>query len=144
MKPVSVDISEIIPQRPPFVMVDRITDFSEEKVTTELFVKPDNIFVEDGKLLPAGMVENIAQTCAARIGYITWLKGLPIQIGLIGAVKTFNLVAQPQANDTLVTTITVIGEAFGMLLVDAEVSVNGQTMATSEVKIALTDEKLNS
>lgn len=144
MKPVSVDISEIIPQRPPFVMVDRITDFSEEKVTTELFVKPDNIFVEDGKLLPAGMVENIAQTCAARIGYIAWLKGLPIQIGLIGAVKTFNLVAQPQANDTLVTTITVIGEAFGMLLVDAEVSVNGQTMATSEVKIALTDEKLDS
>lgn len=144
MKPVSVDISEIIPQRPPFVMVDRITDFSEEKVTTELLVKPDNIFVEDGKLLPAGMVENIAQTCAARIGYIAWLKGLPIQIGLIGAVKTFNLVAQPQANDTLVTTITVIGEAFGMLLVEAEVSVNGQTMATSEVKIALTDEKLNS
>lgn len=143
MKPVSVDISEIIPQRPPFVMIDRITDFSEEKVTTELLVKPDNIFVEEGKLLPAGMVENIAQTCAARIGYIAWLKGLPIQIGLIGAVKTFNLVAQPQANDTLVTTITVIGEAFGMLLVEAEVSINGQTMATSEVKIALTDEKIS-
>lgn len=143
MKPVSVDISEIIPQRPPFVMIDRITDFSEEKVTTELLVKPDNIFVEDGKLLPAGMVENIAQTCAARIGYIAWLKGLPIQIGLIGAVKTFNLVAQPQANDKLFTTITVMGEAFGMLLVDAEVSVNGQTMATAEVKIALTDEKIS-
>lgn len=143
MKPVSVDIFEIIPQRPPFVMVDRITDFSEEKVTTALFVKPDNIFVEDGKLLPAGMVENIAQTCAARIGYIAWLKGLPIQIGLIGAVKTFNLVAQPQANDKLFTTITVMGEAFGMLLVDAEVSVDGKIVATAEVKIALTDEKIS-
>ena len=143
MNPVSVDISEIIPQRPPFVMIDRIADFSEEKVTTELLVKPDNIFVEGGKLLPAGMVENIAQTCAARIGYIAWLKGLPIQIGLIGAVKSFNLIAQPNVNDTVFTTITVEGEAFGMLLVNAEVSVNGATMATAEVKIALTDEKLN-
>lgn len=143
MKPVSVDISEIIPQRPPFVLIDRIVDFSEEKVTTELLIKPDNIFLDGTDFLTTGIVENIAQTCAARIGYIAWLKGLPIQIGLIGAVKTFNLVAQPHANDTLVTTINVLGEAFGMLLVDAEVNVNGQTMATAEVKIALTDEKIN-
>ena len=142
MKPLDVDLQEIIPQRPPFVMIDGITDYEYERVGTRLKIRPDNIFLDDGRFMPAGIIENIAQSCAARIGYHSWLQGLPIQIGLIGAVKHFVLHGQPRVNDTLDTVITVVGEAFGMVLINAEAFVDGEIMATAEVKIALTEEKM--
>ncbi len=142
MKPAKVDMSQIIPQRPPFIMIDRIVDYEYERVVTEMLVKPDNIFLKDGFFMPAGIIENIAQSCAARIGYDAWLNGLPVRIGLIGAVKKFNLFTQPGVNDTLLTTITVIGEAFGMVLVNAEVYADEHHVASAEVKIALTDDKM--
>ena len=65
-----LDVKALIPQKPPFIMIDRLVHFDEVFTRTEFKIVPDNIFVEGGKLLESGLVENIAQTCAARLGYI--------------------------------------------------------------------------
>ena len=66
----SIDVLELLPQRPPFVMIDKLLNFDEVNTTTCFQVRADNIFVEGEVLNPCALVENIAQTCAARMGYI--------------------------------------------------------------------------
>ena len=63
-----IDIKSLLPQQPPFVMVDALLDYSEEKTVTALKVQEENIFCSNGTLSASGMMENIAQTCAARLG----------------------------------------------------------------------------
>ena len=66
----SIDIHELLPQQKPFVMVGRLIHFDERTTETETEIKADNIFVDDGLFSASGLIENIAQTCAVRIGYV--------------------------------------------------------------------------
>ena len=60
------NILSLIPQRPPFVMVDALAYTNEKATATVLKITEQNIFVNKGELTESGLVENIAQTAAAR------------------------------------------------------------------------------
>ena len=79
----SIPMSELLPQREPFVMVSRLVQFDPVVSTTQLDITSDNIFVEEGTLIAAGVIENIAQTCAARIGYINRQSSEGVRLGYI-------------------------------------------------------------
>lgn len=134
-----INVLELIPQRAPFVMIDRMVQFDWTSNTTELTVREDNIFYENGHLTSSGLIENIAQTCAARIGYINKLRNRAVQLGFIGGIRDLNIIRTPQEGETITTFIQVKEEVFKMTLVDAEVKVNDETIATAEMKIALSD-----
>jgi predicted hotdog family 3-hydroxylacyl-ACP dehydratase len=135
-----IDILDIIPQRPPFVVVDCLRHFDRVKTCTELLVRGDNIFVENTVFRAAGVIENIAQTCAARIGYInSYLQKDEVKLGFIGAIKNLEIHALPRVGDVLHTTVEVLGEVFALTLVKAQVEVNGKLMAECEMKIALSE-----
>ena len=138
-----IDILTLIPQRRPFVMIDKMIDFSEEESTTELTVREDNIFCRDGVLIETGIMENIAQTCAARIGYINlYEKQESVKIGVIGSIKDFQIFDLPKVEDKIVTTVKVISEVFAITLVSAEVKMNDKIIARCEMKISLTDKEI--
>ena len=83
----SIDIHELLPQQEPFVMVSRLVRFDMVRTTTETDILADNIFVENGCLSASGLIENIAQTCAARIGYVNkyiFKKGIQIGFHVFG------------------------------------------------------------
>ena len=63
----SIDVHELLPQQEPFVMISRLTHFDKLRTVTETIISEDNIFVENGCFTASGLMENIAQTCAARI-----------------------------------------------------------------------------
>jgi hypothetical protein len=70
----AIDTISLIPQRPPFVMIGSLL-YNDEKVTRTTYrVSQQNIFVEHGLFREPGLLENIAQTAAARAGYIAALK----------------------------------------------------------------------
>ena len=134
----SIPMSELLPQREPFVMVSRLVQFDPVVSTTQLDITFDNIFVEEGTLIAAGVIENIAQTCAARIGYINRQSSEGVRLGFIGAIRNLNILRLPKVGETLSTTITVV-EVFGMTLVNAVVKVADEVIAQTEMKIALSD-----
>lgn len=134
-----VDILELIPQRPPFIMVDRLLHFDRIVTTAEFAVREDNIFLEGDELQPEGLVENIAQTCAARIGYVNLMNKESVRLGFIGAVRNLTILGTPKIGETIETTITVKEEIFQMTLVDAEIRLNGSVIVNAEMKIALSD-----
>ena len=138
MELTNIDVKTIIPQQPPFVMIDRLVHFNEVFTKTELEIRPDNLFVENGKFLEAGLVENIAQTCAARLGYInTSILNEGVRLGFIGAMKSLVIHKQPDVGSTLETTIEVMNEVFNITLVNATTMCNGEVLVTCEMKISV-------
>ena len=135
----SVNVLDLIPQRPPFIMIDCLTHFDPVITSSRFTVRDNNLFFSEGRLLALGLIENIAQTCAARIGYINRLSNEVIKLGFIGAVRNLKIYKTPLAGDTIYTTITVKEEVFQMTLVDAVVKLNDETIAEAEMKIALSD-----
>jgi predicted hotdog family 3-hydroxylacyl-ACP dehydratase len=133
-----IDVKTIIPQQSPFVMIDRLIHFDNIVTKTELEIRPDNLFVENGKLLEAGLIENIAQTCAARLGYINAIilkEG--VRLGFIGAVKSLYINKLPDVHSTLETIIEVVDEVFNITLVNATTLCNGEVLVTCEMKISV-------
>lgn len=134
-----LSMTELIPQRPPFVMIDRLVSCDLVKTVTELTVRHDNLFFENNRLSASGLIENIAQTCAARMGYLNLENGKSVKIGVIGAISNLNINRTPTEGEHLVTTIEVLQEVFSMVLVDARIVSGEEEIVNAQMKIALTD-----
>lgn len=134
----AIDVHELLPQQEPFVMIGTLTHFDRVRTVTELCVTGGNLFVEGDHLNAAGLVENIAQTCAARIGYVNkfiLLKG--IQVGYIGAIRDLTVYGLPSVGETITTTVDVLEEVFGMTLATATITCGDRTLLTTQMKIAI-------
>ena len=57
----SVNILDLIPQRPPFIMIDCLTHFDPVITSSRFTVRDNNLFFSEGRLLASGLIENIAQ-----------------------------------------------------------------------------------
>lgn len=135
-----IDIHELLPQQPPFVMIDKLLHFDERVTTTAFEVAADNIFVDDGDLNACALAENIAQTCAARLGFVNkYILKRAIQLGFIGSIRNMQVLRTPSVGERLITTIVVREEIMGLTLVDATIKTGDETIVTSEMKIALSD-----
>lgn len=138
----NVDILDLLPQRPPLIMVDRLTHFDPVVAKTVFTIHDDHIFCVNGRLEEAGLIENIAQTCAARTGYEvrTQLKGDgSIKIGFIGMIKQMEIFRNPLVGEQLKTTVEIVEDVFSTTLVATKVEIGDELVATCEMKIFLTN-----
>ena len=131
------DILTLLPQRPPMVMVDRLLHCDPVLTETELTIREDNIMVEDGRMGETGLLENVAQTCAARMGYINMSSGKEVRVGVIGALRDMEIHALPEVGSTITTRIEVSDEVFGMTLAQAESYCGDTLLCRGTIKIAL-------
>lgn len=129
------DILAFIPQRPPFVMVDEIVSVDDTSGVTRYRVPADNIFVKNGQLTEPALVENIAQTAAARIGYICQQNNEAVSVGFIGAVQNLKVDGLPAVDEVLETRISIKNQVFDVTLISGEVSCGGKTLASCDMKI---------
>ncbi|MBQ9138410.1 MAG: hydroxymyristoyl-ACP dehydratase [Alistipes sp.] len=135
------NILDLIPQRAPIVMVDEFLGIDENLSRTRFAVYKDNIFVEDNRLSECGLIEHIAQSAAARIGYIFRSKNQAVPIGYIGSVNDFSILRHPAVGEQIFTTIEVLQEVLGITLIRAVCCVAGEQIASCKMKIFLnTDE----
>ncbi|HCQ72180.1 MAG TPA: hypothetical protein DIT75_02100, partial [Rikenellaceae bacterium] len=138
----SVNIAELLPQRKPFVMISELLSFSYERTVTRFHVQDDNVFIEGDSLVPEGLVENVAQTCAARIGFINkYILNKPVSVGYVCSVKDFNVTRSPQIGETLETEVVLKGEFGNMLIVNAVVRDEEETLAEGSIVIALDESR---
>ena len=142
MRPTDFDIVDLLPQRPPYIMVDQLVYYDPIVAKTVFVVRADNLFCKDGVIEEAGLIEVIAQTCAARIGYKE--KTEPqrdgvIKIGFLGMIKRMEMYRNPRVGEELYTTVEIKEEIFNTTLVEAKVEIADETVAVCEMKIFLTD-----
>ena len=133
-----IPIGSILPQREPFAFVDRLVRYDDRETVTSFTVPAEHLLVEDGCLTASGILENMAQSSAARIGYLCrFILHVPVRIGYIGAIRHFRVHRLPAVGETLETTVVLREDVFGISLTDVTVRVGEEILAEAQLKTAL-------
>jgi len=132
-------IQGLIPQRAPFVMVDRLTSFSEQEVCAGLEVREENLLTQGGAFTAAGLIEHMAQTIALHTGYDFHLKQLPTPTGYIGAIKDVVIHGLPPVGALLSTTARLSMQFMQVTLVETEVRVDDKVIAACTMKTVIAE-----
>lgn len=130
-------VEELLPQKFPFVMVDKMYSFTQSSLVSGLTVQSDNIFLSDGIFAEAGLVEHMAQSVALHTGYDFFLQKLPAPTGYIGAIKEIQITALPKLNDEIRTTVTVLHQFAGITLVEISTKLDELEIASGQMKTIL-------
>lgn len=130
-------ILELIPQRPPMVMVDSFYGIEDEVSRSALTVTADNAFCIGGSLAEPGILEHMAQSAAARIGYIYRDRGKDVPLGFIASIEKMQFYGTVREGSVLETEVTVLQEIFGISLVRVETRSAGDLIAAGNMKIFL-------
>ena len=138
MNPIQ-NILTLIPQAPPFVMIDKLLFSDELSATTEFTIRKDHVFVENDFFQEPGLIENIAQTAAARVGYDSLLANKPVPVGFIGAVNSLTIFHLPKVGDTIRTEMIIENQIFNVTIISGKIICNDKVMATCTMKIFLSD-----
>lgn len=131
------DILQIIPQRPPFVFVDEVLYADERGAKVRYVITKECPLVNDNKLPLAGVLEHVAQSCAARIGFLQNQTNQPIRIGYIGRVKSIEVLRNPKVGELLTTEVNLIEEVFDISLLSCTTRVEDEVIAQTTIKLAL-------
>jgi 3-hydroxymyristoyl/3-hydroxydecanoyl-(acyl carrier protein) dehydratase len=139
------NILEFIPQRPPMVMIDSLLSCDEKQAVSQLTVRRDNFFLNSKGFTASGLMEAMAQTAAARTGYL--MKNQPEgankkpPVGVIGSIKNFRLYFQPGIGSVIKITVEIAHEVLQATIVKGKVEVDGKLAAESDLQIYLTEKQ---
>ena len=136
--PLETNPLELIPQRPPLVLVDRFEGIDAEGVsTTGYTVEPAGLFVAGGRMSECGIIEHMAQSAAARIGWCCRAEGRPVPVGFIGAVSRLELHDLPRTGAHLRTRLRIVQEIGPLSLAEVRTEADGRPLAEGNLKIYL-------
>ncbi len=125
----------LIPQKPPFVLVSTLQQVSNAHAVTTFVFDQKHPLCSEGKLTVAGLMENIAQTAAAKMGYECSLLGKKIPIGFIGDVRDFSFTKLPVVGEEIETEIIITNQIFDVSIITGSVKLNGEEIANCKMKI---------
>ncbi|MDW8849599.1 hypothetical protein SD960_05795 [Flavobacterium sp. MMLR14_040] len=130
-------VENLLPQKFPFVMVDKMYSFTETSLVSGLQIKNDNIFFDNNTFLEAGLIEHMAQSVALHTGYGFFLRNEIAPTGYIGSIKDIEIKKLPEINDTIQSTVTILQEFGGITLVDIVTTLNNEEIAKGQMKTVL-------
>jgi predicted hotdog family 3-hydroxylacyl-ACP dehydratase len=129
------DILSLIPQRQPFVMVGALLWADENTACSTFKIDDKNIFFSEGRLAEAALVENIAQTAAARSGYMSLRENKTVPVGYLGAVQNFEVFCHPQLHQEITTEIAVEHVVFNAAIISGKIRCGEKNIASCSMKI---------
>lgn len=145
MLPISNDeLIALIPQKPPFVLISSLLQVSDIHSVSTFVFTANHILCNNGKLTTGGLMENIAQTAAAKMGYECALLGKKIPNGFIGDVRDFIFTRLPKAGEEIITEIIITNQIFDVSIISGTVKLNGVEIASCKMKIFVEPEKIKS
>lgn len=134
-------ILELIPQKPPFVLVDTLFEYTTLTGITGFKIPLDHLLVEEGVLSEPGLIEHMAQSMSLHRGYHGFLAGLAKpKTGFIGVIKSVEIFELPVAGTKLKTYVEILHEIMNVTSVSAKtVNEIGEILAVSEMKTVTVD-----
>ena len=131
------ELHSLLPQSYPMLMIDTLVSSDKDKTITNLTITEENIFCFNGKFREPGLIENMAQTAAARSGFEAKKNKENLKTGYIGSIKNLQINSLPKINKTIETEIvqkTVIGN---ISVIEANIILNKEIIAKCEMTIIL-------
>jgi hypothetical protein len=86
------------------------------------------------------LIENIAQTAAAHVGYHFLSKQKPVPLGFIAAIKHLEIYSMPRENTSITTGIKVTNRIFEVTLIEGQIEQAGKIICRCEMRIFLNNQ----
>jgi len=130
-------VETLIPQRFPFVMVDKLYSYSETELVSGFTIQSNAVFLENDTFLESGIIEHMAQSVALHTGYQFYLRNEQAPTGYIGSVKDIEISQLPKLHNEIRTTVSILQEFGGITLVDVVTKLNDVEIAKGQMKTVL-------
>lgn len=130
-------LEHLMPHRPPMRWIVALTDCTETTARATARFGAGHFAVTEGVVCETALVECVAQTVAAALGYRAQANGQSGQSnhGVLAAVTGFQIQARPPLNQTLDIEVRELKRFGPMLLVAGTVSCEGHLIATGEMSL---------
>jgi len=128
----SIAIENLIPHRAPMRFIDALTECTESAAVATACFRADSFAVENGFVLETALVECVAQTVAAALGWHAQADGKTgaIHIGMLVAVSNFKIDSRPAIGKILRIEIFKRKRLGPMLMISSNISCDGQLIAS--------------
>jgi len=135
-----IEVQTLLPHRPPMVFIDRLVSCSlNETIAQKNFNQGDIGLGNDGVVDEVILVECLAQTCAASLGYQARLAGEEPSEGMLVGIKNFKFFKSAREGQTI-ELMTRIQHAVGHFrIIEGMASVSGEIIAKGELKLYIVD-----
>ena len=91
MRPCHYSIAELLPHRPPMLLLDAVESVGDDSLVATVTISADSLFVEqDGVPAHIGL-EYMAQACGALAGWLALETGDPIRIGFLMGTRSMSI-----------------------------------------------------
>jgi predicted hotdog family 3-hydroxylacyl-ACP dehydratase len=130
-------VETLIPQRFPFVMVDKLYSYSETGLVSGFIIEENAVFFQNGNFTEGGIIEHMAQSVALHTGYQFYLRNEQAPTGYIGSIKDIEIQKLPKLHEEIRTTVSIIQEFGGITLVDVVTKLNDVEIAKGQMKTVL-------
>ncbi len=108
-----IDIANFLPHRKPMLMVSSVLEIDATSVATQFHILKDCVFLKNGFLSEAGLIENAAQAASGVVGQ-TFFDANDVEgkknkiVGYISSIKKVKVFHLPKVGDTLITKARLI------------------------------------
>jgi predicted hotdog family 3-hydroxylacyl-ACP dehydratase len=129
-------ITELLPHRPPMVLLDKILAYDERSLTATLTVRATTAFLEpDGVPVHIGL-EYMAQACGAFAGVWARERGEAIKVGFILGTRQYRAhVPGFRRGERLAISVSVLYQDEQMGAFDCRIEVMGVLAAEAQVSV---------
>lgn len=138
-----IHVEKLIPQRPPFLLVDKILSHDDHITESVFSIGADHILIEDGVLSAYGLIENMAQSAALRSGYEAYKNNLKPKTGFIGTITNSNIYLLPSAGSTIRTEVLQTTQIMNIIVIECKCFQDEILLADCSMKIVLMEEQPN-
>jgi predicted hotdog family 3-hydroxylacyl-ACP dehydratase len=134
-------IGQFLPQKSPVIMIGKLLEVTGTKTVTSLIIQDDNLFCSDGWFREPGLIENMAQTAAAGVGYTSKKEGKEPPLGFIGGLRNLRIYKLPHTGNEIRTEVSIEHEVFDATVVGGKIFLDESCIAECELKIFLIKNK---
>ena len=131
-----IPIEQLLPQRPPMLLLDRLLSCTASEGTADAQISAGNLFrLPDGTIHAAALFELMAQAYAAVQGYQDTLAGKPVAIGYLAGITRAAVHGAARVGDRLLVTVRQTALVPPFVRAAARVERNGDTLADGELTL---------
>ena len=127
-------IAELVPHRPPMQWLQALTECTETTATATACFTAGHFAVVNGAVPETALIECVAQTVAAALGYRSRATGV-VNNGLLAAVTRFQIQSSPPLGQELHIAVRELKRLGPMVLVAGVVSCDGRVIASGELSL---------
>jgi radical SAM protein with 4Fe4S-binding SPASM domain len=136
------DAAQLVPHKPPMLMIDRLLEVRERASTSEMTVLQEMVFVgKDGKLDETSYPEIMSQAIAAQEGFRKLGSRNPQQEGFLLGIKNIVIIGSAKVGDVLRISMFKVAKYGDFGIIQGEVTKDGAVIARGELKVWQSDGK---